>query len=153
MQIGHIPMECKKELRITRNHQENLEGITLKKEIDIGKDPILEIDPILEEGMMKTDMEGDVKIDIIGLIQEKDLIDIKQNTELTLEADIKGMTDTEEMTGTKMMIDTEEMIILIKRVRYFVTSKNHGPSSIRGMLWLHVYTKYREKHRSESAAR
>ena len=30
----------------------NLEGITQRKEIDIGDNPILEIDPILEEGMM-----------------------------------------------------------------------------------------------------
>ena len=73
-------------MRITRNHQEHLEGITQKKEIDI------EENPILEENMMITHIEGDFKIDMIGLIQEKDLIDIKQNIDLTLE------TDTVEMT-------------------------------------------------------
>ena len=80
------------ELRITRNHQENLEEITQKKEIDKGEDPILEIDPILEEHMMKSDI-GDLKINMIGLIQEKGLIYKKQNTDLTLETDIVEMTD------------------------------------------------------------
>ena len=73
-------------MRITRNHQENLEGITQKTETDIGKDPIL------EEGMMKIDI-GDLKIGMIGLFQEKGLIGIIQNTNLTLETDIEGMTD------------------------------------------------------------
>ena len=113
-----------------KKNQENLEGITQKKEIDIGEDPILEIDPILEEGMMKTDTEGDFKIDMICLIQEKGLIDIKQNTDQTLETDIEGMTDiemmtdTEEMKGIEMMMDTEEIINLTKRARFGVTSVN-----------------------------
>ena len=101
---------------ITRNPQENLEGITRKTEIDIGEDPILEIDPILEEGMMRIDIEGDLKIDMIGLIHEKGLIDINHNTDLTLEIDIEGMpdiemmTDIEGMTDIEMMTDIEEMI-------------------------------------------
>ena len=95
---------------ITGNPQENLEGITQKTEIDIGEDPILEIDPIIEVGMMRTDIEGDLKIDMIGLIQEKGLIDINHNTDLTLETGIEEMmTDIEEMTDIEMMTDIEEM--------------------------------------------
>ena len=79
---------------------------------------------------------------MIDLIQEKGLIGINLNTDLTLETDIEGMTDTEmmtdiegmtdiemmtdteEMTGIEMMINTEEMINLVKRARYGVPSVN-----------------------------
>ena len=84
----------------------------MKKEIDIGQDTILEIDPILEEGTMPTDIEGKMKIDMVDLIQKKYLIDIKENTDLTLETDTKGMTDM------------EKMINLSKRARSGVTSVN-----------------------------
>ena len=59
-----------------------------------------------------------LKIYMIGPIHEKDLIDIKQNTYLTLD------TDTEGMAGIEMMTDTEEMINLTKRPRFGVTSVN-----------------------------
>ena len=55
-ELANIIDRLSVELRITRNHQENLEGITQKKEIDIGEDPSLDIDPILEEDMMITDI-------------------------------------------------------------------------------------------------
>ena len=83
---------------ITGNPQENLEGITKKTEIDIGEDPIL------DKGMMRIDIEGDLEIDMIGLIQEKGLIDINHNTDLTLETGIEEMmTDIEGMTDIEMM--------------------------------------------------
>ena len=78
-----------------------------EKEIDIGEDPILEIDPFLEEGMMITDIKGNLNLDMTDLIQEKDLIYIKQNTDLTLETDTVGMTDIQMMTDIEGMTDIE----------------------------------------------
>ena len=92
--------------------------------------------------MIKIDIEGDLKTDMIGLIQEKGLIGMNQNTDLTLETDIEGMTDIEMMkdiegmtdiemmtdiegmTDIEMMIDKEEMINLTKKARYGVTPVN-----------------------------
>ena len=67
---------------------------------------------------------------MIDLIQVKDLIDIKHNTDPILEIDTKGlrdieiMTDIEGRTDIEMMIDREEIINLTKRARSGVTSVN-----------------------------
>ena len=76
---NNINILAVKELMTSKDLQGNLREISLTKEIDVGRDLALEIGPKIEEEMMITDSERNMKMNMtstINQIQQKDLIDM-----------------------------------------------------------------------------